>query len=477
MTKKKSPTLKKSPNKNLEENIPELSKIKSECYVYSLNYIHGDLDFKDFIESYKSIMTPSYFKRLVHTSKFMFENVGYGIFICLKNGKIHTFQPFANIYDEKKNTNNLTLNDIELFYQQKIKDLKITKNKLYHRIVKARKQWVVSGCNFFYWNDWWKDFEGYIHTYYDLLINSIKNPKINTCFFINLFDLPVMNKKECIEFMKEDFEYKNCNTKNIHKLFIPVLSACTTKLHFDDLNIFPDAWELVSQKKFGNNCRELYYNVTKDINTNWVEKTNKIVFRGRNTSCHPNDFNRNIRLKVSEIVNDIISDNESIKDKSEKINIKIDVGLNALTTNTLYYNNKLTYSNPKYIQSRIKLKEGIPMTKQSNFKYILDMDGFVTPWRLCFELSYNSCIILIMSEYISWFYDKLDHKKNIFMINQYTDVKQQLKDSLVYFSQNDKEAERIANGSLELYKKIMNLEYIIYYMTTKLSDNYYNMNL
>ena len=427
----------------LEERNPDILSNKDDCIQYKLSYIHGKEDYYDWIKSFETEMNSLHFSQLETTSRFMFDVVGYGIFVFIKNGKIHTFQPFANIFETKPSTSKITGKDIEDLYQHKIADLNVHKEKFYHRIVKERREWVISGCNFFYWDVWWKDLELYIHIYYDMLKNLIGN--ITTCFFINLFDLPVLNKKECEQFGVTDPER-----------FIPVLSACTSPEHYDTLNIYPDAWEVVSQKKFGTQCRDLYFNKKSGINTAWETKENKIVFRGRNTSCYPNDFERNIRLKVSKIAEDI--------KKADKI--KIDIGLNGITTSTLYHDNMLDYSKPRQIfnPTGIPQKSGIPILEQSNSKYILDMDGFVTPWRLCYELSYNSCIILVRSHYTSWFYNELRHGDNIYMIDQKGDVKKELKSALLHFSKHDEEGQRIAANSLELYNKIMNVEYMRDYM-------------
>lgn len=59
----------------------------------------------------------------------------------------------------------------------------------------------------------------------------------------------------------------------------------------------------------------------------------------------------------------------------------------------------------------------ISMEKQSAFKYILDIDGYATPWRLFFELSYQSVIILVRSKYTSWFYDRLKDGHNMFIVD------------------------------------------------------------
>merc|ERR1719265_910465 len=47
------------------------------------------------------------------------------------------------------------------------------------------------------------------------------------------------------------------------------------------------------------------------------------------------------------------------------------------------------------------------MSDQSSFKYILTLDGYVTPWRLTLELDYGSLLFMVHSGYKSWFYDIL----------------------------------------------------------------------
>jgi hypothetical protein len=445
----------------MEERIPRLLTTTNDCYNYKLSYIHSKDDYYEFMDTFKPLVKPSMTMAVMNTAKYMFDIVGYGIFVFIQNGKIHTFQPFANIYDIKPGSEKITPEDIDQLYENKISDLNVLKEKFYHKIINERREWVISGCNFYFWDDWWKDLELYIHIYYDMLNNTIPST-LNTCFFINTFDNPVLNKKKFMQFIHYD-----SGMTQLRQLFIPVLSACTTADHFDNLNIFPDAWELISQRKFGNSCRDLYYKKVEQVHTDWETKHNKIIFRGRNTSCYPNDFERNIRLKTSKLMNEI--------KENKKIKIDIDVGITDLTTNTFYTNNKLVYSNPKTIFSMIDKQKPVPMNEQSRCKYILDMDGFVTPWRLCFELSYNSCIVLIRSNYISWFYNEIQHNVNMYIINQHGDVKNELSRALLHFSTHDDDAKQIANGAVELYKKIINIDYARQYMKTLFAKPCFNI--
>ena len=118
----------------------------------------------------------------------------------------------------------------------------------------------------------------------------------------------------------------------------------------------------------------------------------------------------------------------------------------------------------------------MPMVEQANSKYILNIDGYVTAWRLSCELSYNSCIILVYSKYYSWFDNKLVHMKNIYKINAESPTLQDdLRKAINMFAKNDAIGEKIAKGAKKLYDEIMNVEYITKYMTNLLSEKEFNI--
>ena len=115
--------------------------------------------------------------------------------------------------------------------------------------------------------------------------------------------------------------------------------------------------------------------------------------------------------------------------------------------------------------------ENVPMYQQSNCKYILDIDGHANPWRLCFELCYNSCIILLLSNYVSWFYNSLKHMKNVYIIDVNSKhLEKDVYECLTLLGKNDKIGEKIAEGADDLYNEIMNFEYIQSYMVSLLSE-------
>ena len=116
------------------------------------------------------------------------------------------------------------------------------------------------------------------------------------------------------------------------------------------------------------------------------------------------------------------------------------------------------------------------MHEQSNYKYILDIDGYVTPWRICYELQYNSCLLIVRSEYYSWFDDKLEHMKNAYILDINDENFEKNMENALFFLQNNSEiCKKMANRSLKLYKKIMNLKYVKKYMYSLLTEPEFDM--
>lgn len=134
----------------------------------------------------------------------------------------------------------------------------------------------------------------------------------------------------------------------------------------------------------------------------------------------------------------------------------------------------MTSSDSNHIVKKLKEWshiEQMTMIEQSNYKYILNIDGYVTAWRLSCELSYNSCILLLYSKYYSWFHDKLVHMKNVYKIDVESDelkLKDELSKALHIFANNDNIGKKIARGARKLYDEIMNVAYIKKYMTSLL---------
>jgi len=254
------------------------------------------------------------------------------------------------------------------------------------------------------------------------------------------------------------------NNSKIANNFIPVLSGATTKDHFDKCIVYPDAWEVVTRKRFGQYCTNNFIDSFNKLNKIWHDKKDCIVFRGENKTCYPLDEQRNERLKVINIFDKIKQNNDT--------NIDIDVGFVNLKPKNYFIDDNMNAENIE----NMKMLERISMHVQSNCKYILNVDGHANAWRLCFELSYNSCIILIKSQYYSWFYDKLEHMKNIYIIDSNSkQLNNEIMHCLKELNKNDNIGKKIAHGAVKLYKDIINYNYIKKYMISLLSENEFDL--
>ena len=81
-----------------------------------------------------------------------------------------------------------------------------------------------------------------------------------------------------------------------------------------------------------------------------------------------------------------------------------------------------------------------------------------------------------MSKYKSWFFNKLQNMKNVYIIdiNSKT-IEDDLYHCLQTLERNDNIGKKIAGGALKLYDEIINFDYIKKYMTTLLSEKEFDI--
>ena len=457
-----------------KKRVPVLIEKNNCIKLKHIKYIHDYNKFNKFIiHPFKQIIKPELHEKFVNTCQYMFKNVGFGVFVFILNGEIHTYQIFANITDIKPGTQNITKKQLMKNNKTRIKKEKTRKKKI--KIIGGpindKKKMGVNYYKFKAYDKWWKP-ETDKSIYFHLLKNCLDGSNITTCFFLNLNTHPVLYKKKCKQYVLHQEVCKNNEFQENN--YIPVLSGCTTKYHYDKCIVYPDAWEVITHKSFGLLCTNNFTDSFNKINTNWSKKNETLIFRGANKSCFQFDKYMNERLRVLKILNDI--------KKSKRLAININVGLTDIDINfhDASIDDRQNIDNyEKVLKSLgIDVLEKIPMYKQSNSKYILDIDGHANPWRLCFELSYNSCIILLLSNYVSWFYDKLKHMKNVYIIDvNSATLEKDLYECLKLLGENDNIGKKIAEGSVKLYDEIMNYNYIKKYMISLLSESDFDIFL
>jgi len=163
----------------------------------------------------------------------------------------------------------------------------------------------------------------------------------------------------------------------------------------------------------------------------WASKTiEKAVFRGGSTGCGYT-VETNMRMKLANMESPLIdaaitSKGKTIETKSIKFDPKYGIGM---------------------INSEIKAApKFLSMVEQSQYKYIIHVDGNVNAYRLLTTMLTGSLILRVMSEYTSW----VDH---LLVPNvHYIPVKPDLSDlvaKIEWCKSHDLKASKIANAGFE----------------------------
>jgi hypothetical protein len=178
--------------------------------------------------------------------------------------------------------------------------------------------------------------------------------------------------------------------------------------------------------------------------TAWdYKKYDVAVFRGGPTGCGYTDLT-NMRIKLAQMKSPLLDAKLSAKAGTETIDtksIRFDpkYGLGMLNTSIRTSSNFLN------------------MKEQSNYKYIIHIDGNVNAYRLLTTMTTGSLILRVTSQYTSWVDHLLQHKVH------YIPVKADLSDLLDvvrWCRQNDDRCREIASNGMKFAQSILSKKYI-----------------
>ena len=315
---------------------------------------------------------------------------------------------------------------------------KINLEKIYDLVIMNNIIWQ--------WNHSYESSDYYTSTYINLFRHTIKRGKLkNKIFFVNYFDRPVLHKKYKYYLVNK---YTKHNINDYMKIYSP-----TTNNNYQDIPIpTPDLWLITTKIIFGDSCSNNYQE--EPVKISYSKKKNKIVFRGTNTSLYPNDIKKNSRLYFMNLIN-------NNKNKFKK-NF-FDVGITNLSkSNILNKYGEIVYSDIDKIKEQFpdfKIVPYIPMNEQLKYKYILDLDGIASAWRLPYYFKFKSTIFKQESEFKEYYYYYPEFKKAVIFFNKKNLIKK-IDDVL----NKNINGELIAKKSYLFYKKYFNKEEILNYM-------------
>lgn len=408
---------------------------------------------------YKSISLEDSFR---NSLKYLFFKIKFGIYVQIKQNKLLMFIPFNN-QNFKNNWSNLIKLDSNISWSEYIKKKANDINPLalnhkpsgqdlqYNKYINwdsNKSKWEIDNCvldtrahrNYKLIN---------ASYYYPMLEETLANRKINDVeFFINHRDFPVL---KCDYTQPYEQLYNSdlipLESKYANKHFLPICSMSSSNNFVDIMLPTVDDWEIASQNIHFGMCRDQYINFENKIITNWENKIDKVIFRGATTDCGFNSETsaRYLVHKLSEL--------GEIPE--------LDAGITRLWFNDIKLANK-TLNYPQ----RIKTVEPIPFTEMSKYKYILNIDGSVTAFRISAELAFGSVILKVDSKYKIWYLDLLEPFVHYIPIKK--DLSD-LKEKIEWCKLNQDHCKSIAKAARDFYFKYINKDVMMDYIQETLN--------
>ena len=414
---------------------------------------------------------------VLNSFHYMFDKFKKGIFVIIRNNKLVVFLPFSNVnyknnwykktyfsLEEKKLLETEDYNKIKKQLDQNIIDFQRKYPDQFdghkRKINFQRRDWYANNCNF---RNQFPTYEGETNNnvYKNMLDELLKERTIpDVEFFINDRDFPIL-KKDFTEPYEHIFDSENIKIedKYQYKKMAPIFSQSITNDFADMLMPTSDEWIMASNKYFSSKCTDAYDKSTMSkINTDWKSKKPICIFRGSATGCGMTIQN-NMRLKAA----DLSMDHTDI----------LDAGI-------IDWNARMKKYKETPIQIidttkfRFSLANKINNIEKSNYKYILNIDGHVSAFRLPSELSMNSVVLIVASKYKMWFSNLL------IPFIHYVPVKDDLSDLIDQINwciKNDAKCKKIASNGVEFYNKYLIKDGLFNYIEQQLNLVYDNKKL
>lgn len=386
-------------------------------------------------------------RSVLNTFNYLFYKFKRGLFIRIANNELQSFQPFINInfknefsdlfqIDQKKfkNTAGYLKHLSELF------DINITQKNAVEK---------------------WED--NYFDSVYErdnnmILLNMFQNlckeryvPDIE--FFIN--DIRPLMKVDGTEPYNHIWGSKHQPLKShLYTKYAPILSGSGSDMYADITIPTYEDWSRIQYGKtsgvFPLICREY-----PDIElTPWSKKFNRAVFRGSLTGSGVTP-ETNQRFKAFVISN-------------EKRDL-LDVGI------TEWNIRPRKIENFKYMKTiepikieKIPQKDKLGLQEQSiYYKYILILEGDSAAFRLSYQLSSGSVILLAASQWHLWFSHMIKPYEH------YVPIKENLSDLITqieWCKSNDDKCSEIAKNARTFYDKYLGRKGVLDFLQKTLWD-------
>lgn len=397
---------------------------------------------------------------MMNTFRYMFYKFKKGIFVKIINNKLKVFLPFSNASYENEWSHKIKVDKSK--YDTIHNFLRfITETSGYtfnpRRVSNNIKTWYANNSIVRY---------EYPISEGDTNVTTIKNMLDELCekrkipdieFFINRRDFPIITKDSTEPYNNIWGDKTIPLVSHCFDKYLPILSVSKTSRYSDILFPVYEDWERIQSKHskyFPPKCK----NYQHEFNTKWKDKKPIAVFRGGSTGSGVT-IETNPRLKVAYM--------SSICNKDEDGLPFIDAGITNwnLRPRKLEDNEYLQTIDIKNIGFGLVNK--LTPDEQSKYKYIINIDGHVSAFRLSLEMNMGSVILKVDSEWKVWYSTFLKPYVH------YVPIKSDLSDlysQIKWCKNNDDKCKDIIKNSKEFYDIYLQKDSVLDYLQKMLID-------
>ena len=403
-------------------------------------------------EKYRDLPTSA----TTNTFNYMFHKFKKGIFVKIKDGELKVFLPFsnANYYNEWSSQIDVT------GFMDLVK--RITEGEGYvfkpKRINRNVDEWYGNNCLMRY------EFplsEG------DTNVGNVRNMMVELCnerkipdveFFINRRDFPML-MKDGTEPYEEIWGRGKPLVSHSYDKYTPILSMSTCDRFADVAIPNHNDWARIQSKQ----SKWFPVSTSDDFDDSfdkvaWNKKIPTAVFRGSSTGKGVT-ISTNKRLKAA-----YMSLTQTHLDNAPRL---LDAGITSWNLRSRKLDGFKKLQTIDRANLPFELVTFMNCVDQSQYKYILHIEGHVAAFRLSSELATRSVVLKVASEWKVWYEDKLVEYVH------YVPVKSDLSDlmdQIRWCRDNDDKCRAIADNARAFYEKWLCRDGVLDSLQTLLTD-------
>ena len=389
-----------------------------------------------------------------NTFRYMFHKFKKGIFVKIAANRVKVFLPFSKAHYSNEWGDRIGV-DQGKYASMKDFMSALTTMEGYRfdprSVNDDPRQWYGNNCLVRYEypiaeND---TNTGCIKDMLDDLCQTRSMPDIE--FFINKRDFPVMTRDGTEPYHNIWDSEDHPLVSHCYPKYSPILSMSNTARYADLLIPTCDDWARVQSaegKWFAKLCRDY----SDRFDTPWEDKIPTAVFRGSSTGCGvTTETNPRLRLAAMNLNQPESSDGVPL----------LDAGL------TKWNLRPRKIKGDKYLRSidpsalPFGLVQPLSPSQQSSYKYVINVDGHVTAFRLSLELSMGSVVLLVSSPWRIWYSHMLVPYEHYVPVNgDLSDLFTQIE----WCREHDSMCKRISENARKFYDSHLGKQGVLDYM-------------